>query len=211
MILPVDVSLRKMSLPPDGFLTNLEEIIFFFKESGIHFFFFNMEEVVCSHLGPLPIVLSASAFLCNTNFVVVFQAVCREWRQWCRHVEEHHTKEIFTPAQLVSKHYVRSMKIRTIFPCGTYERIQNLTVSASRPSRYLYLDREFRLCSTCRHWFLRSDMYREEQCIHCAAYELCTSCFRNRRHPSGVRCLSCVMRGSFFPGARFRLPLAFRL
>ena len=112
---------------------------FFFLRNRASIFFFNMEEVVCSHLGPLPIVLSASAFLCNTNFVVVFQAVCREWRRWCRHVEEHHTRD-FHPCPARFKTLCPIDENTNHFPCGTYERIQNLTVSASRPSRYLYLD-----------------------------------------------------------------------
>ena len=177
-----------------------------------------MEEVFYSHLAPLPVVLSASTFLRDTNFVVVFQVVCKEWRRWCKKIEDKYAMQIWTPPQLVSKNYVRSIKIKTVFPCATYTSIQNLTASASISSRDRYLDREYCVCFTCRNWVSKSNMYRlfangdlEEQCIRCAAHKLCTSCSRNRRHPSGDRCLTCVMRGSFFPGARFRLPVGCRL
>ena len=163
---------------------------------------------IWSHRVPLPIQATSTLYLQDTNFVVVFQLVCKSWRKWCRDIEKNYTNRIDTTPLITNKQYIRALKIRYLFPCTTYTTVELLSpFDTPFDTMFDYLRPNWFLCSLCKEWkFIDQKYFRvEDACMDCAVHRLCVACMQHERHAKGKKCMSCSLQGLAFAGPFLRI------
>ena len=156
---------------------------------------------------PFNIQLVAQSFLRHTNFVIVFQSVCRDWKKCCRAIEKRLTDRVSSIGMLPA-HYLRALKVQYVFPALTYSTVENMQLRTNVSNRCSLPVSAYCFCTICERWKSYKDMYYRSNdlvCEDCAVHRLCTACLTRHRHPRGERCLSCLLVDNRFARPTFCL------